>query len=268
MKRLCPCLFSVQVKSQTGIESRYREKQSRASHTTTQRLDYVVLSDLETEIEVLQQKIDIEKVSHGRASRPLCLPCWSDALLWRQAVHHATEDFLSKRSVQLAQDTKSWEAKHSLDTNNKEKELDRLKVKHQRDLIKLKAGRPNVPCKADPNCRAGHPPDFETVDSQEIEDAYNVEIALKEERELKAQQMIAAEEAKLGQDLRRKQAASKIQVGTCPQQPARGQLLPPRTSSHTQPLALQAMWRGYKVRMAAKGGGKKGKGKGKKGKKK
>mmetsp|Transcript_15738 Transcript_15738/g.44039 ORF Transcript_15738/g.44039 Transcript_15738/m.44039 type:complete len:414 (-) Transcript_15738:136-1377(-) len=178
-----------EVKTQTGIESRYNEKQTSAMHSTMHRLDDVVLHDLETEIEVLQQRIDIEK-----------------------AVHHATSDFLTRRSTNLQSDSKSWEEKHSVDTQKQDKEMDQLKLQHQRDLIQLK----------------------------EIEDLYNAEVALKEERELFAQQASAAEEARLSEEVRRKRAASTI----------------------------QAMWRGFKVRIGAKGGGKGKKGKGKKGKKK
>lgn len=84
------------------------------------------------------------------------------------------------------------------------------------------------------------------------------------------------EEARASQEIMRKHAASKIQV-RC--------ILPPLApnwweccrSSRCLCLwlrpfypasCLQAVWRGYKVRNAGKGGGKKGKGKGKKGKKK
>eukprot|EP00873_Tetraselmis_striata_P002480 jgi/Tetstr1/422744/TSEL_013541.t1 len=178
-----------EVKTQTGIESSYREKQFTASHLTAQRLDSAVLDDLETEIEILMQKIDIEK-----------------------AVHHTTESFLASTAVQLTEDAKNWGERHAEDTEKKDKELDQLKTQHQRDLMRLK----------------------------EAEDAYNAEVSLKDEREIKEQQKIAMEEARASQEIMRKHAASKI----------------------------QAVWRGYKVRNAGKGGGKKGKGKGKKGKKK
>lgn len=178
-----------EVKTQTGIESRYREKQFNASHLTAQRLDGVILDDLETEIEILMQKIDIEK-----------------------AVNHATESFLASTAVQLTEDAKNWGEKHEQDTEKKDKELEQLKAQHQRDLMRLK----------------------------EAEDVYNAEVALKDEREVKEQQKVAMAEAQALEEIRRKHAASKI----------------------------QAVWRGYKVRNAGKGGGKKGKGKGKKGKKK
>ena len=152
-------MLSLQVKTQTGIESRYRDKQSKAEHSTTQRLDYVVLNDLESEIEVLQQKIDIEKVRRDNSCETLrrkilkqrdvaarvsvigsfylsLLVC---SLQWLQAVHHATEEFLGKRSVQLQDQAKDWEQKHSEKTAEKDKELEQLKNQHQRDVVKLKA---------------------------------------------------------------------------------------------------------------------------------
>lgn len=53
------------------------------------------------------------------------------------------------------------------------------------------------------------------IPPQEAEDLYNAEVALKDERELLAQQAVAAEEARMSEEVRRKRAASAIQVSKC-----------------------------------------------------
>ena len=73
-------------------------------------------------------------------------------------VHSVSMQFLKKKQVEMQEEVLNWSNKYENDTQNKDKDLESLKLNHQRDLVKLK----------------------------ELEIKYKEELAAKEQRELEA----------------------------------------------------------------------------------
>lgn len=103
------------VKSTTGVELRYREKDLRASNECTSRVHRQTLGALEREIDGLQAQIGLEK-----------------------QVHSSTAEFLRRRNAGLTEKVAAWVDKLDMDKENKEKELSDLRANYQRDLARLK----------------------------------------------------------------------------------------------------------------------------------
>jgi len=121
--------------SQTHIETAYTKKDVEAKNDTFQRIQDSEVLQLEHEIDQLKAKIDIEK-----------------------KVHSVSMQFLKKKQVEMQEEVLNWSNKYENDTQNKDKDLESLKLNHQRDLVKLK----------------------------ELEIKYKEELAAKEQRELEA----------------------------------------------------------------------------------
>ena len=103
------------LKTTTGVELRYLDKDLRANNECTSRVHKQTLGGLEREIANLQAQIAMEK-----------------------EVHNATADFLKARNAELTKKVAMWLDKHDVDKENKEKELADLKTNYQRDLARLK----------------------------------------------------------------------------------------------------------------------------------
>ena len=103
------------LKSDTGVELRYLEKDLKAKNECDVRVHKQTLGALQSEIESLEAQIAMEK-----------------------QVHEATADFLRRRNTELTKKVAGWVEKHDVDKENKERELLELKANYQRDLARLK----------------------------------------------------------------------------------------------------------------------------------
>ncbi|KAK3288269.1 hypothetical protein CYMTET_4249 [Cymbomonas tetramitiformis] len=104
-----------ELKSRTTTETKYKEKEYNADAQCNRRVQASHLNELEDEMERLRNQIQIEN-----------------------NVHQASREFLIKKQQQMQEEVLSWMAKHEADTQAKDKELEQLKLNHQRDLVKLK----------------------------------------------------------------------------------------------------------------------------------
>mmetsp|Transcript_38464 Transcript_38464/g.46412 ORF Transcript_38464/g.46412 Transcript_38464/m.46412 type:complete len:391 (+) Transcript_38464:127-1299(+) len=176
-----------ELKTRTSTQTKYKEKEFHADAQCSRRVQAHTIKDLENEIARLRSQIAIEK-----------------------QVHVASRDFLTKKQQQMQEEVLSWMAKHEADTQAKDKELDTLKLNHQRDLVKLK----------------------------ELKEKY--------------QQELADREVRLAEERRRQEQENQQMMD-----------MEKQTRAATK---IQALYRGWKTRIAVGGGAKAGKGK--KGKKK
>ena len=126
----------------TVIETAYTAKEVQAKNACVKRTEGEELARLGSEAEALRQRITME-----------------------QRVHAVSAEFLKKKQASMQEEVLNWMQKYETDTTSKDKELETVKLNHQRDLVKLK----------------------------ELEEKYREELAAKETREMEAVQAKEAE---------------------------------------------------------------------------
>ena len=103
-----------EVKAQASIDNAYSELEMLARNKTEKRLQQASLTDLQDEIRSLKTRIEIEK-----------------------RVHQQNVDFLQRKYSNMQEEALNWMQKHENDTQSKDKEIEILKLNHQRDAVKL-----------------------------------------------------------------------------------------------------------------------------------
>ena len=104
-----------EIKTQASVDNAYNEREMDAQNKTEKRLQHASLEDLKEDIRTLRTRIDIEK-----------------------KVHEDNVDFLQRKHAFMQEEALNWMQKHENDTAAKEKEIEILKLNHQRDAVKLK----------------------------------------------------------------------------------------------------------------------------------
>ena len=104
-----------EVKTQASVDNAYNEREMDAQNKTENRLQKASLEDLKEDIRNLKTRIGIEK-----------------------KVHEDNVDFLQRKHAFMQEEALNWMQKHENDTAGKEKEIEILKLNHQRDAVKLK----------------------------------------------------------------------------------------------------------------------------------
>ena len=126
----------------TVIETAYTAKEVQAKNACVKRTEGEELARPGSEAEALRQRITME-----------------------QRVHAVSAEFLEKKQASMQEEVLNWMQKYETDTTSKDKELETVKLNHQRDLVKLK----------------------------ELEEKYRENLAAKETREMEAVQAKEAE---------------------------------------------------------------------------
>eukprot|EP00899_Mesostigma_viride_P011638 jgi/Mesvir1/20475/Mv12363-RA.1 len=148
-------------KAKMQADAKYSAKEVQGAASCRHRVRSTRLLELEEEMDKLSQLLAVE-----------------------QNVHTVSSEYLRTRQAAMAEEALMWMQKHEGDTQSKDKEIEALRLNHQRDLVRLK--------------------ELEAMWQQEQAEKEIQEAALRRQAELAVLQR--------AEDERRRRAAIKIQL--------------------------------------------------------